>query len=461
MSWSLRARLALSFAAVALLAVLAVSVLANIALEGAFRRYVRTGQETANRQLVETIGRQRLADGSWDRAGLENTGMAALERGVILRVVDSSGAVVWDANEHNSGLCLAMIEHMAANMASRYLSQRGAYTEESYAVAGGATATVGFWGPFFLDDVDLAFLNALNRLLAWVTLAVLAPAAGAGVLAARRISRPLDRVADATRRIADGDRAVRIIDRTRIRELDRISAAVNDLSRALDDQEALRRRLTADVAHELRTPLATLQSHLEALVDGVWQPEPERLGGLHEEVLRLNRLVGDLERLARLEADAASLERLESDVVALVRGIVRNHDAQFMAKGVALRGPAGDEAPVAASVDPDRLSQAIINLLSNALKFTPVGGNVDVTVAREEGGVEIAVCDTGIGILPDDLSRVFERFYRADASRGRAGNGGTGIGLTIARAIVEAHGGTVSAASEPGTGSTFTIRLPG
>lgn len=460
MGASLRTRLALAFAAVAVLAVLAVGVLANVVLERAFRRYVLDGIEASNRELAGLVGRQRRADGTWDLAGLEATGMAALEGGAVLRVLDAAGAVVWDANEHNSGLCRAMLDHMAANTASRYPSGSGAYTEVSYPVDGGATAAIGFWGPFFLDDEDLAFLTALNRLLAAVTLAVLVPAAGAGVLAARRIGRPLDRVAAATRRIADGDRAVRIEGTTRIPELDRIGAAVNDLSRALDDQEALRRRLTSDVAHELRTPLATLQSHLEALLDGVWQPDAARLAGLHEEVTRLNRLVGDLERLARLEAGAVSPERRRTDVVALVRGIVRNHEAQFLAAGVALRCPAEDAAPVEVSVDPDRISQAVINLLANALKFTPAGGSVEVTAAAAGGGAAISVHDTGIGIPAGDLAHVFERFYRADASRGRAG-GGAGIGLTITRALVEAHGGTVSAESEPGKGSTFTISLPG
>jgi two-component system sensor histidine kinase BaeS len=457
---TLRTRLALSFAAVALLAVLAVGALANVVLESAFRRYVREGIDAYNRELAGLVGRQRRADGSWNLDGLESAGLAALESGAVLRVLDASGGVIWDANEHNSGLCRAMLDHMAANTASRYPSRRGAYTESSYPVAGGATATVGFWGPFFLDDEDLAFLATLNRLLAWVTLAVLAPAAGAGVLVARRIGRPLDRVAAATRRIADGDRDVRVDGSTRIRELDRIGAAVNDLSRALDDQEALRRRLTADVAHELRTPLATLQSHLEALVDGVWQPDTARLAGLHEEVLRLNRLVGSLEQLARLEADAATLVRREVDIPALVGGIVRNHEAQYRAKGVFLAGPPGTAAPLACSVDPDRLAQAVINLLGNALKYTPQGGSVEVRVGAGEGRVLIAVRDTGIGIAAGDLPRVFERFYRADASRSRDG-GGAGIGLTIARTIVEAHGGTLRAESEPGKGSTFTIALPG
>jgi signal transduction histidine kinase len=291
-----------------------------------------------------------------------------------------------------------------------------------------------------------------------MTLAVLI-----GFISARRITIPLARVADATQRIARGQRNVLIGEKTRVRELDGIASSVNDLSRALREQEALRRRLTADMAHELRTPLATLQSHLEALLDGVWQPDAARLSGLHEEILRINRLVADLEKLAHVEADGGGLNRIVTDIGALVAGIVRNHEPQFREKGVTLRlapppgGTAGGATTCA--VDPDKLSQAVINLLSNALKYTPAGGTVDVRVEKLSPGIEIRVADTGIGIGPQDLHRVFERFYRTDDSRSRE-TGGIGIGLSIAKAIVEAHGGTISAASQPGRGSAFTIALP-
>ena len=267
----------------------------------------------------------------------------------------------------------------------------------------------------------------------------------------------------ATQRIAQGQRDVIIGEKTRVRELDGIASSVNDLSRALGEQEALRRRLTADMAHELRTPLATLQSHLEALIDGVWQPDPARLAGLHEEILRINRLVSALQQLARYEGDDGGLNRSATDIGALVAGIVRNHEPQFHEKGVALEfapvtvHPRGAVATLA--VDPDKLSQAVINLLSNALKYTPAGGAVDVSVDVSPSGTEIRVADTGIGIPSQDIPRVFERFYRADNSRSRA-TGGAGIGLSIAKAIVESHGGTISAASQPGRGSEFLITLP-
>ena len=464
MTWSLRTRLTLSYVLVALLCVLMVSVLANGVLESSFRRYVRDSLEKNARQVATQLGAQVSAEGTWDEAGITAIGMSALEQGMIVKVTSRDGRTVWDATVHNNGMCVQMITHMAQNMASRYRNWRGSYTENIYPVRAGfqdvGSVTIGYYGPFYLSDEELAFINSINRLLLWITLAALAIAVGIGMFMARRITVPLARVALATQKIAEGSRDVLITQKSRVRELDGIATAVNDLSRALGEQEALRRRLSADMAHELRTPLATLQSHLEALIDGVWAPDPARLTGLHEEILRINRMVTDLENLARFEGDSASLHRSATDISALVEGIVRNHEPQFRKKGVALHMSAGaGAAGPSAYVDPDRLSQAVINLLSNALKFTPAGGTVSVSAAEGTAGTEIRVEDTGIGISAEDLPRIFERFYRVDSSRSRA-TGGAGIGLSISRAIVEAHGGTIHAESEPGRGSEFLITLP-
>ena len=473
---SLRTRMTLSYMLVALLCVLMVSVLANGVLESSFRRYVKDSLEKNAQAVVTQIGSQVAPDGTWDTSALSAVGMSALEQGLIVKVSSPSGRTVWDATVHNNGMCVAILSHMAANMASRYPRWHGSYTENVYPVRASfrsvGSVTIGYYGPFYLSDQDLTFINSLNRLLLWITLAALAIALGIGLFMARRISVPLARVAAATQKIAAGDRGVLITRRSNVREIDGITTAVNDLSLALKEQEALRRRLTADMAHELRTPLATLQSHLEALIDGVWEPDQARLAGLHEEILRINRMVSDLENLARFEGDTASLRRSSTDIRGLVAGIVRNHEPQFREKGVSLCletpwgapacGPEIADSPSgadAALVDSDKISQAVINLLSNALKFTPRGGTVSVRVSDGAEGVRIDVADTGIGISAEDLPRVFERFYRADSSRSRA-TGGAGIGLSIAKAIVEAHGGSIRARSEPGKGSEFSIILP-
>ncbi len=462
MSWSLRTRLTLSYVLVALLCVLMVSALANGVLESSFRRYARNAQARKAQAVVAQIGAQLGSDGTWDQAGLTAVGMAALEQGMIIKLTTSDGAVVWDATVHNGGLCVQMIDHLAQNMASRYPNWRGSYQEAVYPVRSGfrdvARLSLGYYGPFSFSDQELAFINSLNLLLLWVSLAALVLAGGLGLFMARRITVPLERIAHSTQRIAAGHRDVTITGTTKVRELDGIARTVNDLSRSLGEQEALRRRLTTDMAHELRTPLATLQSHLEALIDGVWEPDPARLAGLHGEILRINRMVADMENLARYESDSLVLTPTRVDLVALSLTIVANHQPQFRKQGIDLAF-SSDLAEAWISADSDKLSQAVINLLSNARKFTPSGGSVKVHVGGSKSGVSLSVSDTGIGIAAKDLPFVFERLYRADSSRARA-TGGSGIGLAITRAIVEAHGGNITATSEPGKGSELVIGLP-
>jgi two-component system, OmpR family, sensor histidine kinase BaeS len=462
LTWRLRTRLTLSYVLMALLCVLMVSALANGVLESSFRRYARNAQARNAQAVVVQVGAQLRSDGAWDQAGLTAVGMAALEQGMIIKLSTPDGFVVWDATVHNGGLCVQMLDHLAENMASRYPNWRGSYSESLYPVRSGfrdvASLVVGYYGPFSFSDQELAFINSLNLLLVWATLAALVLAGGIGLFMARRITVPLERIALSTQRIASGHRDVQITGTTKVRELDAIARTVNDLSRSLGEQEALRRRLTTDMAHELRTPLATLQSHLEALIDGVWEAEPARLTGLHGEILRINRMVADMENLARYESNSLVLTRMKVDLVALSLTIVANHQPQFRMQGIDLCF-ASDLTEAWVSADSDKLSQAVINLLSNALKFTASGGSVKVRVGGSKSGVSVSVLDTGIGIAAKDLPLVFERFYRADSSRARA-TGGSGIGLAITRAIVEAHGGTITATSVPGKGSEFVIAFP-
>jgi two-component system sensor histidine kinase BaeS len=460
---SLRTRLTLSYILVALLGVLLVSALANGLLERTFQGYVRGSLAQNSRQIVAQVGDQRQSGGDWDQAGLTTVGMSALEEGFIIRVEDRSGRVVWDATLHNNGLCVQMLDHMARNMSARYPGFHGAYTETSFPVradfADVGTVSIGYYGPFFLNDQELAFITSLNRLLLAVGVLSLVLAAGIGLFMARGITRPVRQAVAATRRIADGNSYEPLRESTGVRELDSMAAAVNHLSRTLEDQESLRRRLSADMAHEIRTPLATLQSHVEALIDGVWQPDAGRLAALHEEILRVNRLVSDMEKLSRLEGEPGTLALRPTGLSQLVGAQVGNLEPRFREKGVGLSCPAPVDPDIEVMVDPDRLSQAVINLLSNALEFTPAGGNVDVRVSRDARGASLEVSDTGIGIGAADLPRIFERFYRVDPSRNRS-TGGAGIGLAIARAIVQTHGGSITATSEPGKGSRFVITLP-
>ncbi|MDR2357149.1 MAG: hypothetical protein LBD92_03550 [Oscillospiraceae bacterium] len=224
----------------------------------------------------------------------------------------------------------------------------------------------------------------------------------------------------------------------------------------LSEQENLRKRLTADVAHELRTPLAAVASHLEAMTEGIWEPTPERLSSCREEILRIATLVADLQQLAQIDGDNLKLSRSAVNLLELTRVITHNFAAETAKKDISA-AVSGDACEV--SADRDRISQVITNLISNAVKFTPDGGHISVTVTDAENSGVIEICDDGTGIAESELPYIFERFYRTDKSRSRK-TGGAGVGLTIARSIVEAHGGTVRAENRAGGGSHFTVTLP-
>jgi len=231
------------------------------------------------------------------------------------------------------------------------------------------------------------------------------------------------------------------------------------MAASLQRAEDTRRQLLADVAHELRNPLATIESYVEALADGVIPANEENWAAIRSETSRLNRLVDDLREVARAEAHQLDLEPVPTDPAALVQEAVRAAGPSYAAKGVGLELDAPANLPEL-RVDRERLAEVLANLLANALRHTPRGGSVTAWVRQDARVLAITIADTGEGIAPEHLDRIFERFYRIDPARSRA-SGGTGIGLAIVRAIVEAHGGTVTASSEGiGRGATFTVRLP-
>jgi signal transduction histidine kinase len=292
-------------------------------------------------------------------------------------------------------------------------------------------------------------------------LVVAALAAGVVALAftwlvSRRILKPVGALTDAARQLGRGDLTSRV-DVSSGDEIGELSRAFNAMAEALGRQESLRRSLVSDVAHELRTPLTNLRCQIEAVQDGLLAPSPETIGSLREEVLLLARLVEDLQTLSVAEAGRLALDRSPVAVRDLVDGALEGSQASVAARGVTLRSTVG-ELPLV-SADPTRIGQVLRNLLANAATHTPAGGTIEVAARVEGRSVAVSVRDTGPGIASEHLPHVFERFYRADPSRARA-SGGAGLGLAIVKGIVEAHGGTVGVASEPGHGATFRFSLP-
>jgi len=307
------------------------------------------------------------------------------------------------------------------------------------------------------DTSATSLSSSINGYLVWSGLIAVLVAALVTLFMSRRILAPAESLAHAARALSRGDFSQRVKVRSQD-EFGELASAFNTMAEDLERTEQLRRNLVADVAHELRTPLSNIQGHLEAIRDGLLPAEPATFDSIYEEALLLSRLVEDLQELTLAEAGQLTLLRQSADVADIARRAVAAAQPPAEAKGLTIETHLPTQ-PAIAEVDPERIGQVLRNLLSNATTHTSDGGRIIVDLKDEDDELSISVADTGAGIPPEDLPYVFERFYRVDRSRVRA-TGGAGLGLTIAKRLVEAHGGTIGVESELGKGSRFTFTLP-
>ncbi|MGF9798569.1 ATP-binding protein [Brevibacillus agri] len=303
------------------------------------------------------------------------------------------------------------------------------------------------------EHFQIAHTNAMQ----WTMLALLLIVCLVSIFTAKRFTKPIVMMSEAAKDVAKGNLSVRVAVPRGKDELSSLVETFNNLIQSLQNQEELRKRLTSDIAHELRTPLNTLLAQTEGMIDGVWAATPEHLEATRSEVLRLIRIVSDLDQVIQAEAGAMSISREVVDLGAVVEKTVDSMMAAFHRKKIALTSSVHPGSWVIG--DEQRLAQVFSNLLTNSLKHTSPGGEVTVSVINKGEFIEVIVRDNGSGIPPNDLPFVFERFYRGDRSRNRE-SGGTGLGLTIVKGIVEAHQGEVQISSKAGAGTTVTVKLP-
>lgn len=304
---------------------------------------------------------------------------------------------------------------------------------------------------------ELAYLRQTYRAVALAAAAAVLIALAVGTLLARSLTRPLRELKQAAQKMTGGDLQQQVAVRSRD-EIGELGQAFNQMSSQLARSNEMRRQMTADIAHDLRTPLTVIAGYVESMRDGVLAPTPQRLETIYAEIERLQRMVEDLRTLTRAEAGELTLNRQDLPVERLLQQAAAAFQHQAEQHGVQLRVQAAENLP-AVWADETRLMQVLGNLITNALRYTPEGGQVTLNAARDGDRMVLQVSDTGSGIAAEDLPKVFDRFYRGDSARSEQG-GESGLGLAIARAYVQAHGGEINAVSQPGQGSTFTIRLP-
>ncbi len=458
--YSLRRKLAFSYILIVVIVVGVISLVANTYIKGQFQDYVINRQEKQTNEIIGLIVVQYQEDKMWDTDYLARIGMNALQNGMVITVVDESNRQIWSAMEHNNGLCEDMIAAMRKNMYSYTNNWQGKYEEKSYPLMVNGKEvgilTTGYIGPYYFNDEELIFIKALNILFVIIGVCSVILAYLLGIIMSLRISKPLNKIAKKAVLLSEGQYKGKLKDVSNTKEISMLINAINDLSETLEKKDKLRKQLTQDVAHELRTPLTSVQGHMEAMIDGIWEMSKERLYSCYDEIIRIKRLIGSIEDLSGVENGNILISKEKFILSNLITRILSNFESEFFTKNIEVIYHPKD---ILIYADQDKISQVFNNLISNALKYSKDNGEIIIDILEHQEVVEIRFKDTGIGISETDLPNIFERFYRVDKSRNHK-TGGIGVGLTITKSIIEAHRGTIVAESKINEGTTFIIKLP-
>jgi two-component system sensor histidine kinase BaeS len=440
--------LALSFAALGIGTAALTAVLVNAAFTSRFHDYLAEQQHASQQQLASLFAAAYQRDGTWKASSLDQLAPTVTMTGSEAQLLGASGQMVWSLADANvDPATLAMHRQMMGT------GSLGPPRSLPVTVGGRRAGTLEVRVPQgVVPAVDREFQSSVNWLLAAGALVAALIAVPTGAYTARRATAPIAELTSAAEDLTAGrrDRRAAVIPDN---EIGQLATAFNTMADQVEREDELRRAFAADVAHELRTPLAIQRSQLEAIQDGITKPDKEVIASLHEESLRLARLVADLEALAYADAAAFTLEREQLPLAGLVADTATRFAGSFASCGISLRT---DLADVRVDGDPVRLRQILANQLTNALKFVPAGGDVTLGLHEVDGWAVLSVADTGPGIPADELPRIFDRFFRSRTARAD----GSGIGLAVAAELAAAHGGTLTAESQPGQGTTFTTRIP-
>ncbi len=455
-------KLGLAFVVLILLAVALIYALTTRSITQQFDEYRRESRENSASEIAALLARYREQEGEWvgvgervlTRSYVVSLGAQSLEGSVAIFRVP---LVLFD----HDGRAVAATDLQWINSRTRDEQGRLWATEEDLAVGIPITVEGNHVGTLLVREVtdlsrsEQAFLSTVTRSALLGGGIAIGVALVLSFLLITQILSPLRVLTRATERIAEGD----LPEQIRIKssdELGQLGSSFTHMVDSLRRSETLRRTMTADIAHELRTPVTIIQGTLEAILDGIYDPSTETIAPIYEETLHLGSLIDDLRDLALAEAGELRLTKEPTDVGELVRQVSESAGASVEQSPTVRVQVEGGIPPVA--LDPKRFRQVLANLLSNALIYTPADGEICVSVRRAEGSVELCVADTGPGISEKDLPHLFERFYRGDPARGRTG--GSGLGLAIVRQWVEAHGGTIRAENRSEGGARFVLQIP-
>ena len=463
MKISLVKKLSLGFIIAVLGSIILASAISNYTVGNKFKEYLVDEHKTKIDNTVKIIDDLYSGQKVGSEINSDEIQRYAQLQELYVEIKDADNNTIYSSGKsylQNKNM-MGMGNMMGTMMQNFSGINMGEYTENKYPLITDnkerGTIIIGYFGTSYLSSASISFISTLNH--SFMVSAVIALIFGViiSIILSEQISKPLAKITETANKMRFGDLNVRAMVNTNTKEIDELSNSINYLAETLNSQEMLRKRLTSDMAHELRTPLTTLKTHVEAFIDGIWEPTNERFETFNEEIERLTKMVDNLRDLAKLEQANISLNKSKINISVELEKIIDNFKPLYIKEDYKLISTITPE--ITAIMDKDKFKQIINNLLSNSYKSLNPNGRVEVILKKGNQNIIIKVSDNGIGIPEKDIPYIFERFYRSDLSRNK-NTGGSGIGLTITKAFVEAHGGKIYLESEINNGTTVTVEFP-
>lgn len=459
---SINSKLIISFTLIMIVTILSIKLFVNTIFKDSFEKYVDDSNKVEVNHLIEFDLKNLYTNESWNTEFIENLGIEAIRKGIAIEIYDKNDNKVWSVFEDEKVLSDKTLNDISKNMKSiekqwdNYFEELKVDINDDEGNILVGYAYIGHYASTYYMENDVEFFNAINRIIIIIGVISISSIIIISIIISRSIAKPISKVSKMTKYIGEGNYKNKLNYKSNIMEIDDLINSINKLSNELNDQENLRKQLTGDIAHELRTPLTSIKGHLDAIIVGIWEPTNERLNSINEEVKRITNLVDELRKLAKFDSGKDNLNKEIVNLKNYIKSIAYNYEGKALEKNIVIKYQLEN---IEALIDKEKFAQVIINILSNAIKYNNGNNEIYIKVFKRNNSINISIKDSGIGIPKSEYKNIFERFYRLDKSRG-ANEKGAGVGLTIAKSIVNAHGGEIEVYSEINKGSEFIISLP-
>ncbi|GAA0711276.1 HAMP domain-containing sensor histidine kinase [Paraclostridium ghonii] len=455
---SLNSQILIAFSIIVILITLVIFMFINLSFKNVFSKYVDYNNKEEVNHLVFDL-QNVYKENKWDVETIKLLGEDALRKGIALEVYDIDANLVWSAFEDEKLLSNQTLNTIKKNMKSINQNWNGKLKEYKFDIYEneklvGYERIIHYDSIYYMED-DLEFLKMMNEFMLFISVISIISVIIISSIISKSISNPIKNVSQIAKVIGEGNYKNKLNYKSNIKEVNELTKSIDMLADELNKQELLRKQLTTDISHELRTPVTNIQGHLDAIIDGIWEATPERLISIKEEVQRLGKLIGSLKNLSTFDSEVSSLNKSKTNLSDFIKNITYTYESKALEKNIKIEY---NMEEVFAYIDKEKFSQVIVNILVNAIKYTSYGGNIFIKVYSYDDSLNISIKDNGIGIPKEELSYIFERFYRVDKSRSKD-TGGIGVGLAIAKAIVNEHGGNILVYSKLEEGTEFIIKL--